>query len=209
MPGVSAKATLTFSAFSAALVGFIAHELTSSHTDAADMGAPSYLNEATYSRTSANHFSPDPGRIRKLAQIALDRPLFVENRRPVTIQISSAGSTLSLPRLTGVIATPTSRRALFVVADERPLALQEGAQIGAYTVQAITAGAVTVSGPEGLQIIRPTLNSAVPKEVMSKPIITESSVAQVATTRQSSYRRFGQTTGIPSLFPGANLKTSR
>ncbi len=86
---------------------------------------------------------------------ALARPLFSENRRPASQPPPSAATPVSLPRLTGTLIGPFGRRALFVEGgSDKPLALGERDRVGAWPVEAISEGYVTMRGPDGARSLR-------------------------------------------------------
>jgi len=90
----------------------------------------------------------------------LARPLFVASRRPAAAVAGPAAAPVNLPRLAAVLVNGPSRSVIFAAAEGgRPVVAQEGAQIGAYTVQAIEAGQVTLAGPGGTRVLRPTFDA--------------------------------------------------
>jgi hypothetical protein len=98
--------------------------------------------------------TPD-GRGAGRAEVALARPLFSENRRPASLPPPSAATPASLPRLTGTLIGPFGRRALFVEGSSgKPFALVERDRVGAWTVEAISEGHVTLRGPDGARSVR-------------------------------------------------------
>ena len=88
----------------------------------------------------------------------LRRPLFSPNRHPAAVTTASGSG---LPRLTGIIITPSDKRALFAAPDGRTLiSLGEGGRLGAYTMQLIEAGQITIDGPSGTRVLHPAFKSA-------------------------------------------------
>jgi len=84
----------------------------------------------------------------------LARPLFSRDRRPTPVLAKAGGgpAMVSLPRLTGIVVGPFGRTAIFAGTDgAKPIAVTEGNTLGAYTVQSIGSGVVTVTGPQGEQ----------------------------------------------------------
>jgi hypothetical protein len=55
-----------------------------------------------------------------------------------------------------VVVGPTGSRAIFAGADGKSRAAAEGDAVGAFTVQAIGPGRVTLSGSDGDRVLRPT-----------------------------------------------------
>ena len=95
------------------------------------------------------------------AATALERPIFNPDRKPK----AEAASTVSpgeavLPRLAGVLISPTQRRAMFMPVAGRPVTLAEGQQIAGYTVHAISAGRVVLQGPDGSEEVRPSFGAS-------------------------------------------------
>lgn len=93
----------------------------------------------------------------------LARPLFSRDRRPTPVVAKAGGEAVmaSLPRLTGVMVGPFGRSAIFAGPDGgKPMTVAEGATLGAYTVQAIAPGRVTINGPEGVRDLAPSYDAA-------------------------------------------------
>lgn len=107
---------------------------------------------------------------------ALARPLFAATRRPAAtalIAAPAAAAPANLPRLAGVLVNGGSRRAIFAGAGGgKPIVAQEGSQVGAYTVQAIEAGQVTLIGPGGVQVVRPSFDTRAPGQAAAPPPFT-------------------------------------
>lgn len=103
----------------------------------------------------------------------LARPLFAATRRPAAIAPTAApaaAAPANLPRLAGVLVNGGSRSAIFAGAGGgRPIVAQEGSQVGAYTVQAIEAGQVTLMGPGGVQVVRPSFDTRAPGQAAAPP----------------------------------------
>jgi len=91
-------------------------------------------------------------------KISLARPLFEPSRRPPKTSELSAGSAPKLPRLSGVMITPEERIVIFAGPDGKSVILHEGGSIYGYTVQKITPGQATVTGPDGRQVIHPSFD---------------------------------------------------
>ncbi len=103
---------------------------------------------------------PEPGRApapavdhtREWVGTILARPLFYPERRPQTVAVSAAAPAANpgLPRLAGILVTPSGARAIFAMPEgAKPVTVGPGAQVGPWTVQRIDARAVTVAGPDG------------------------------------------------------------
>lgn len=90
----------------------------------------------------------------------LARPLFSPDRRPGA-EITTAGAgQAGLPRLTAILVGPFGRSAIFAADSRKPVVVQEGARIDAYTVKAIDAAEVRVVGPDGVRVLYPAFQSA-------------------------------------------------
>ena len=94
-----------------------------------------------------------------LADGVFERPLFAPARRRATVAATSAAPLVNLPRLAGILVNGGSRSVIFAAAEgSRPMVAHEGAQVGGYIVQSIEAGQVTLSGPGGPQVLRPSFD---------------------------------------------------
>jgi hypothetical protein len=118
--------------------------------------------------------------------VAVARPLFSRDRKPTPVAAKSGGPLLSsLPRLTGVVIGPFGRTAIFAEGDNhKPIAVNEGKTLGPYTVQAIQPGRVTVTGPEGEQVVavradaatRQALEAEIPQVPQTAPGVPQPAV---------------------------------
>ena len=91
----------------------------------------------------------------------LDRPLFSPTRRPAPGAAASTIAGVGPPRLSGVLISGLQTRAIFAgPAGEKGVVAGEGARVGAYVVQSIGIGVVTLVGPEGTLVVRPTFDAA-------------------------------------------------
>jgi hypothetical protein len=130
-----------------------------------EFGAASMGNEAVSLTPSNIPVSPGFSRSPPMSPNAtwesmiLERPLFNRDRRPVAARVVAGGAAPGLPRLAGIVIYPTGRMATFAPADGgKPVVAQEGARVGGFTIQAIQAGQVTVSGPDGVRVLRPSFD---------------------------------------------------
>jgi len=136
----------------------------------------------------------DPGdRTDNWLATALARPLFSRDRRPTDAEPNTgAGPTLGLPRLTGVVIGPFGQRAIFAATDGgRPTVLSVGKTLGAYTVEKIEPGGVTVSGPEGRHQV--ALAADAKERHAMAPELPRPAPAQV----QAQAQHPGQAPGLP------------
>jgi hypothetical protein len=96
------------------------------------------------------------------------RPLFNIGRRPPKTASNRPSAASGLPRLSGIIITRFSRRAIFMPDGDKPLVLAEGANLNEDTIRHIAADRVVLTGPKGDFIIYPSFdrNRAVPAPVL-------------------------------------------
>lgn len=94
---------------------------------------------------------------RRVAEV-LARPLFSPGRRPAAQVAGPAAAAAALPRMTGVIVMPAGRRAIFANGAGKAVVVMEGGRIGAYAVQSIEAGRVTLAGPDGKRVVAPAFD---------------------------------------------------
>lgn len=95
-----------------------------------------------------------PDQAARWAAIILARPLFDPGRRPPHGAAASPDAAPSLPRVAGLVVTPAGRSVIFA-STPKPLVVQEGGHVGAFTVQSIESGHVTIHGPSGVQVLSP------------------------------------------------------
>jgi len=144
--------TYAFTAAALALAGTIAAELMlpeSTPEQAVAVEAPELLPPVP--PPSSDYRDQNATR----ALTALARPLFNPDRRPAA-PVPDATPALpptSLPRLTGTLVSPGGKRTVFATGD-KPTSIGEGSRIDAWTVQAISAGTVTLIGPDGPHVLR-------------------------------------------------------
>lgn len=61
--------------------------------------------------------------------------------------------------MAGVVITAFGRQVIFATkSGVKPLVVGEGSQVGAFTVQSISAGQVTVLGPGGERVLKPAFD---------------------------------------------------
>jgi hypothetical protein len=107
----------------------------------------------------------------------LERPLFAPDRRPVSSAAPAAVASQGVPRLAGVVFTPEGRRAIFAAGtDGKQIALAENGRIGIFTVSRIDADAVTVAGPDGSILLRPSF--ATGAAAAARPVAAPPSAAR-------------------------------
>lgn len=90
----------------------------------------------------------------------LDRPLFSRSRRPPPRSAVANGTRTGLPRLSGIMIDPREKLAIFAPTGGKPIVAREGGHIGAFTVRAIHAEEVTISGPNGEEFLHTAFSGA-------------------------------------------------
>ena len=107
----------------------------------------------------------DAGLVSAAAATALARPVFSPTRRPATepnATVAPPPAKDAVPRLAGIIISPSGRRAIFADAAGHAHTATEGGQVGRFTVSAIRPGQVTVTSSEGERVLRPSFANAGP-----------------------------------------------
>lgn len=162
-PGMRALGTAALLTLAAALAGVVALEVLGGTWD--DDAPP---QAAAGSAMPAQVPSAGPGQAEvpspraQWAQAALARPLFNRGRRPLATAQAEAGPA-GLPRLAGVVIHGQERSAILVPSDGgKAVVAREGAQAAGVLVQTIQAGQVTVTGPAGTRVLRPTFDPRPP-----------------------------------------------
>lgn len=84
--------------------------------------------------------------------VLLARPLFNSSRRPSALSTVRA-TPVAIPRLSGIMITPTEKLAVFSPAKGDPIIAAENSRLGPFTVLAITRDGVTVKGPSGFILL--------------------------------------------------------
>lgn len=88
----------------------------------------------------------------------LARPLFAPDRRPATGTIATDPG---LPRLSGIISTPTGTVAIFQSAtDGKPVLARSGDQIAGWQVAAVEPDAVTLRKAGARMVLHPRFSAA-------------------------------------------------
>ncbi len=131
--------------------------------------------------------------------VILSRPLFSANRRPSPK--TAAGTTdakvTALPRLAGVLVSSSGRSAIFAGPQGgKPITATEGNRIGAFLVQVIEAGRVTVLGPNGPLTVHPAFDSTKAPE---QPVVPPSPMANHREMQELFRKGVGPTPAYPGL----------
>lgn len=152
------RLALTKQALAGALALLLAVELVWPGGDAGPGGTPPVLP----ARAPAQN---NDEAVAAWGAAALARPLFSASRRPVAE--AAAQTDLSLPRLSAIIVTGTTRRAIFAAPGQKPVMVGEGGEIGPYRVTAIAPYSVRLLGPDGNLTLRPQASPSPPAVVAS------------------------------------------
>jgi hypothetical protein len=85
--------------------------------------------------------------------VALARPLFAPDRRPVA---GSVAADSGIPRLTGIIVSPGGSSAIFQTAgDHKSTVARHGDRVGTWELTALTADAVSLRKDNEVIVLRP------------------------------------------------------
>ncbi len=89
----------------------------------------------------------------------LARPLFYPSRRPPAATAAAATESAGLPRLSAVLVSDAGSTAIFAgPGADKPVIAHVGDTLGAYRVSTISAGQVTLAGPNGQSTLRPSFD---------------------------------------------------
>jgi hypothetical protein len=93
------------------------------------------------------------------ADTITERPLFTASRRPP--KASASGKTVNnsgMPRLSGIIVTEASRRAIFMPEGGKAVVVAEGASMDDITIRRIAIDRVFISTPKGDEVLYPSFD---------------------------------------------------
>lgn len=93
-------------------------------------------------------------RVLMLRDIILNRPLFDPTRRPPVTPTQDVTAPVDIPRLSGIMITPTAKIAVLSPAIGAPVVVNQNSRFGAFTVLAISNDSVTMQGPQGVIRLR-------------------------------------------------------
>lgn len=117
--------------------------------------APEPPGPVVSSGTPTQQVSPELMQVRVSALEA--RPLFMPGRVPYHPEPPRPPEPAPPPRLTGLVVMQGVRRAIFAAPDgQKPTAVAEGGRLGLFTVTAITASEVQLTGPAGVYTLHPS-----------------------------------------------------
>ena len=86
--------------------------------------------------------------------VVLSRPLFDPSRRPPLAIAPAPAVPVEIPRLSGIMVTPTEKIAVFAPAAGDPIIVSDNGHFGPFTVLDITGDTVTIKGPDGVTMLR-------------------------------------------------------
>jgi general secretion pathway protein N len=118
------------------------------HTAAEPAGAPSrqVVTNVAQSTATINHW----------VTVALARPLFAPDRRPIA---GTVASDPGMPRLTGIIASSGSAVAIFQpVGEAKPVTARNGERVGGWEVTTIEADSVSLHKDNEIVTLSPRFN---------------------------------------------------
>lgn len=97
---------------------------------------------------------------REWVEAVLARPLFSPDRRPAARgAVATGAAPARLPRLSGILLDGARRSVIFAAGDGgRPVVVAEGGELNGFRVQSIEAGQVTIVGPDGPHVVRPSFD---------------------------------------------------
>jgi hypothetical protein len=184
-------AWLVLSVVTLGLAGVVALEIGGSVGQSASPPVAGSAGSASPLSVTARNEPADNQADQRVARI-LGRPIFTPSRRPEAP--GAAGAAGGLARLSGVTVSPFGKSAIFAGGPGgKPIVIEEGARIGGYVVGTIEAGAVTVIGPDGLQVLHPSFDP----NVVAKPGVVGSPVPLPAQAQTPA-----QAPGPPGKTPG-------
>ena len=160
---MSRAAFATLGLVGTALAGVVALELRGIEGDAVTSGAASTA-AARWRPAPEVPTPPLPDRTGEWAATALARPIFAQDRRPVAEpRAATVGGPMvrEVPRLTGVLVAPGGATAIFAGVGEnaKPQVMRVGDRLAGFEVKAILAGEVTLAGPDGDRVLRPSFDA--------------------------------------------------
>ncbi len=93
-------------------------------------------------------------------EMMLSRPIFDPTRRPPA---AVATAPLQIPRLSGIMVTPTEKIAVFSPTSGAPIVIDQHGRFGPFTVLAISDDSVTIQSPGGIIVLRSNFSNSGPE----------------------------------------------
>jgi len=125
----------------------------------ADADAASQPFQPPTPATSPALFRRQPSLERMQARVSAlqARPLFTPGRTPYHPEPPPPADPAQPPRLTGLIVMQGVRRAIFAASGgQKPSVVTEGSRLGPFTVTAIAADKIELTGPAGVYTLHPS-----------------------------------------------------
>lgn len=114
----------------------------------------------------------------------LARPVFSPSRRPSASAATNASAPTEPVRLAGILVSAHDRVAIFAKSGEgKPIVAHVGSQVGEDVVQSIEPDRVTMRGPDGERVLRPSYQS---KEAAALSGLSEQPPAATPRKRRGS-----------------------
>jgi hypothetical protein len=144
---------MALDSIAAALAGLLFLELHFA-TEAPDVRAQraAPIASQTQNLRASNVSAPQPT-VSALRNMMLSRPLFDPTRRPPA-PTQDPAAPVEMPRLSGIMVTPTEKIAVFSPAMGAPIIVSQNSRFGPFTVLAISDESVTIKGPSGIIVLR-------------------------------------------------------
>jgi hypothetical protein len=168
-----------------ALAGSLVLEVAFEDTGSESVAAPGQL--AAMMPSDRSHGFP-ADHTEEWVATALSRPLFSPDRRPSrqAVVAVAAPAFADLPRLSGILITPSGRSAIFAPSGGgKPVVVTEGTTLGTYVVRSIEPEQVTLMGPKDSRVLRPAFDHPIasPEPL---PVLLPSRSANPGTAGQSA-----------------------
>ena len=155
------KPLLAVGGLATALVGLLVVEYHVATFGNVTLSAAARHPSSVHTGASRDVILPARDTAQARVEIILARPLFNPSRRPPPGSTSSdSAGPAALPRLSGVLVSPTGKSLIFAgLANGKPVVVTEGGRIGSYVVKSIGAGEAIVNGPDGTKTLRPVFGT--------------------------------------------------
>jgi hypothetical protein len=101
----------------------------------------------------------------------LSRPLFDPTRRPPAAPAPVPTAPMEIPRLSGIMISPTEKIAVFSPATGPPIVVNQNSRFGPFTVLAISGDSVTIASPSGVSVLRWDFSAREKPETAAKPAL--------------------------------------
>jgi hypothetical protein len=112
-----------------------------------------WIGSQTQHPQARNVPAPQPA-ISAMRDMMLSRPLFDPSRRPPAAPTQDLAAPVEIPRLSGIMITPTEKIAVFSPAMGAPIIVSQNSRFGPFTVLAISRESVTIKSPSGVIVVR-------------------------------------------------------